>query len=489
MAKREISLDVLRGLAILGMVLSGTISRNPDLPAWLFHAQIPPPSFAFDPNLPGITWVDLVFPFFLFAMGMAFPFSLNKLCDAGVARKQIIGKIVLRSLKLFFFAVMLGHLSPFHYPESLGWIRHMMGLLAFFGFFMAFSRFPHLARYEKKLNAGGYIFLAGLLLIRTQVFDLSFSIHSNDIIILVLANMALFGAILWLFTRQNWYLRLGILVLYFALRLTHNIDDSWNKLLWDFRPLALPAGFFPGLYDSLLSIGIDLKRTVFYNPDFLKYLMIVIPGTIAGDLVLAARGENSRIQNKNNRAEKAGLAILLVLNLALNLWGLMGRHLNFVLLMNLISFVAIYGLFRMSGLHGLRKTRMVLLWSIFWMLLGLVFEAWEGGIKKDHATLAYFFFTAGLSGFMILFFQIAEPLFRAEKALGFIGLTGKNPLLGYIAASYCIMPVLYFAGLLPWMDQWHLHWSWAGVLRGLILTGLMVLLTVLSVHKKYFWKT
>jgi len=473
----------------LGMVLSGTISRNPELPAWLFHAQIPPPAFTFDPGLPGITWVDLVFPFFLFAMGMAFPFSLNKLCDAGVARKQITGKIVLRSLKLFFFAVMLGHLSPFHYPESLGWIRYMMGLLAFFGFFMAFARFPHLTRYERKLNAGGYLFLAVLLVIRAQAFGLPFSIHSNDIIILVLANMALFGAILWLFTRQNWYLRLGILVLYFAFRLTHNIDDSWNKLLWDFRPLPWMAGVFPGFYDSLLAIGIDLKRTVFYNPDFLKYLMIVIPGTIAGDLLLAAKGEKSRIRNKKNQAEKAGLALLLVLNLSLNLWGLMGRHLNFVLLMNLASFVVIYKLFRMAGMHQLRKTRMVLLWSIFWLLLGLVFEAWEGGIKKDHATLGYFFFTAGLSGFMILFFQIAEPMFRPEKTLGFIGLTGKNPLLGYIAASYCIMPVLYFTGLLPWMDQWHIHWSWAGVLRGLILTGLMVLLTVLSVHKKYFWKT
>jgi hypothetical protein len=38
------------------------------------------------------------------------------------------------------------------------------------------------------------------------------------------------------------------------------------------------------------------------------------------------------------------------------------------------------------------------------------------------------------------------------------------------------------------MDQWHTHWVWAGVLRGIILTTLAIAITVLSVKKKYFWK-
>ena len=77
MKGRAYAIDLLRGLAIVGMVLSGNFGWNPALPAWLFHAQVPPPDFTFDPSLPGITWVDLVFPFFLFSMGAAFPFSLG----------------------------------------------------------------------------------------------------------------------------------------------------------------------------------------------------------------------------------------------------------------------------------------------------------------------------------------------------------------------------------------------------------------------------
>ena len=58
---RAHALDALRGFAILTMVLSGVIPYKV-LPSWMYHAQIPPPSHQFNPDLPGLTWVDLVFP-------------------------------------------------------------------------------------------------------------------------------------------------------------------------------------------------------------------------------------------------------------------------------------------------------------------------------------------------------------------------------------------------------------------------------------------
>lgn len=489
MINREISIDVLRGLAIVGMVLSGTISRNPELPAWLYHAQIAPPDFVFNANLPGLTWVDLVFPFFLFAMGMSFPFSLNKSLERGVSKNVLVKKIIIRTLKLLVFAILLAHLSPFHYPQEWGWLRYFMGLLAFVGFFMAFSQFPHFKRHEDKINLAGYLLLMGLILVRVFVFDLSFSVHNNDIIILVLANMALFGGLVWLFTRHNWYLRLGIMALYFSWRLTHGIDDSWNKMLWDFTPFKWLASTFPLLYEQALSVGIDLKRIIFYNPEFLKYLMIIIPGTIAGDLVHA--GMHEKVSADKNKWESVFILIpsVLLVNLVLNLWGLQSRRLDFVWIMNLITIVSLGWLMHRNSFSRLNHMQKLISWSIFWLLLGLVFEAWQGGIKKDSATISYFFITAGLAGFSIVLFKIIESVFRPGKVLGFAGLTGMNPMLGYIAAAYLIMPLLYFIQLLPWMDQWHSHMPWAGVLRGVVLTTLMILVTIFSVKKKYYWKT
>lgn len=72
--KRAISLDVFRGYAIVTMVLSGTIASGV-LPGWMYHAQMGPRSnYTFDPQLYGITWVDLVFPFFLFGHGSCYSF-------------------------------------------------------------------------------------------------------------------------------------------------------------------------------------------------------------------------------------------------------------------------------------------------------------------------------------------------------------------------------------------------------------------------------
>lgn len=69
---RVYALDALRGLAILGMILSGQLLFGENaLPSWMYHAQVPPPAHKWIGTLPGITWVDLVFPFFIFARGAA----------------------------------------------------------------------------------------------------------------------------------------------------------------------------------------------------------------------------------------------------------------------------------------------------------------------------------------------------------------------------------------------------------------------------------
>ena len=89
MDNRSYALDALRGYAIVTMVLSGAVVYGV-LPGWMYHAQIPPPTHAFNPAAPGITWVDLVFPFFLFAMGSAFPFSMRKRLERGESKLTML---------------------------------------------------------------------------------------------------------------------------------------------------------------------------------------------------------------------------------------------------------------------------------------------------------------------------------------------------------------------------------------------------------------
>src|SRR5574344_1553331 len=104
MNQRATSLDALRGYAILTMVLSATVVGG-ILPAWMYHAQTPPPTHAFNPELPGLTWVDLVFPFFLFSMGAPFPFSVGKRIERGERLWRLSWDALKRGLQLTFFAI------------------------------------------------------------------------------------------------------------------------------------------------------------------------------------------------------------------------------------------------------------------------------------------------------------------------------------------------------------------------------------------------
>src|SRR5436309_14855402 len=103
-SKRLVSLDVFRGITIVGMLLvnnPGTEHRFDVLEHADWHGWTP---------------TDLIFPFFMFIVGVAIPFSMAKRrATSDQSRGQMLGHIWLRALAL----VMLGYLvrsMPGVYP-------------------------------------------------------------------------------------------------------------------------------------------------------------------------------------------------------------------------------------------------------------------------------------------------------------------------------------------------------------------------------------
>jgi len=76
-SERLLSLDVFRGITIAGMILV----NNPG--TW--NAIYPPLQHA-DWN--GCTPTDLIFPFFLFIVGVAIPFTIGKRIEKGDDHKK-----------------------------------------------------------------------------------------------------------------------------------------------------------------------------------------------------------------------------------------------------------------------------------------------------------------------------------------------------------------------------------------------------------------
>lgn len=499
MKERALAVDLLRGLAIVGMVLSGYISRNPDLPAWLFHAQLPPPSFAFDPSVPGITWVDLVFPFFLFSMGAAFPFSIGRRLDRGAAAVQVAWTILRRGLLLAFFAIVLGNTNLWTLHEALQRpvAASLLTLVVWGAFFAMFVRLRNRSeRFNTLLNSCGIAALL-LLLVLYRALGVDVNLYRSDIIILILANVVVAGSFLWWLTRRKPGLRMGLVALLVALKLSATVPGSWTAEVWN-------ATFAPWLYHT----------------EFLQYLCIVLPGSVAGELIarwLARKGTAAPTASTDLsvtaavaphfvssvtctpaaaphdaeplpvRFRLAGALVLLLL--AVNLWGLYVRALTANLLLTLLAGGAAAWLLRRPRTALQELLSALFATGLFWLLLGLVFEPLEGGIKKDPATVSYFFVTAGMASHVLL---LATLLFESLRGrAGLLVRCGENPMIAYTAAGYVVVPLLFIE------EQWgfSMPWIWgaggcgAGIARGVVITLLAMLLTSAFTRRRLFWRT
>lgn len=64
-------------------------------------------------------------------------------------------------------------------------------------------------------------------------------------------------------------------------------------------------------------------------------------------------------------------------------------------------------------------------------------------MKKDPATVSYFFITAGMASHVLL---VTSVLLRKGRSRGgLLVLCGQNPMIAYTAAGYVVVPLLVFA--------------------------------------------
>jgi predicted acyltransferase len=454
-------LDALRGYAIFTMVLSGTIAHGGVLPGWMYHAQVPPPLHQFNPELPGITWVDLVFPFFIFCMGAAIPIACRKYAEASNHR-AVIGTAFRRFLLLALFALTLEQFKFARISSQPTISTFLLSVVGFLLLMVAFSKWPSFSkRIESVINYTG---IAAIVIVLWQLplnDGAGFLLAKSDIIILVLANMALFGTLLWWFTRNNPLLRIGVLPFVMAVFLAAKIEGSWNAWLFQLTPEPLIYKFY-----------------------FLKYLFILVPGTIAGEWLLQY-GDLSRQQVTQAQPR---IAILLILGLILtNVTLLYTRELVWNLVASGLLILVIQQFIQKE------KVSMPLLYRFvqagaYCLLLGLAFEAYEGGIKKDVSTYSYYFVTSGLA-----FFAYAVVALMAEWAgtafiHRFFLWCGKNPMMAYVTGGLLLGPVLKLTGLYD-------HWAamntnaWIGFLKGFLFTMIACSVTIPFTKRGMIWKS
>ncbi|MBS4034435.1 MAG: DUF5009 domain-containing protein [Ignavibacterium sp.] len=94
--ERLLSLDVFRGITIMGMILVNNPGTWSAIYPQLRHAE-----------WHGCTFTDLIFPFFLFIVGVAISYSLTKRKSQGGSMKSLYLNIFRRSVILFLLGIIL----------------------------------------------------------------------------------------------------------------------------------------------------------------------------------------------------------------------------------------------------------------------------------------------------------------------------------------------------------------------------------------------
>ena len=130
--ERSRTLDVLRGLTILVMIFVNDVAGVRDVPAWMKHVS---PSDA-----DGMTFVDVVFPAFLFIVGLSIPLALGKRLDRGEPLGRTWRHVLARTGSLLLLGLFMVNAENF---SDAGWLSPALWSLLFYaGVFLSFGLSP-----------------------------------------------------------------------------------------------------------------------------------------------------------------------------------------------------------------------------------------------------------------------------------------------------------------------------------------------------------
>lgn len=189
---RNGAIDMLRGMTMFLMVAVNEFWTVLDVPHWLCHTET---------YEDGMGLSDIVFPMFLFAMGMSIPYAVERRYAKGLSGESTLGHIISRSFALLVMGVFTVN-GGSNFAPVLGYSRAVYYLIMLLGFFLIWNQYPKDFKWKKGLVALGaacLVFLA--LTYRTKDGGL---LHASWWGILGLIGWAyLFCATLYVFCRKR----------------------------------------------------------------------------------------------------------------------------------------------------------------------------------------------------------------------------------------------------------------------------------------------
>lgn len=151
-ARRNGAIDMLRGLTMLLMVFVNDLWTVGDVPHWLEH---------FERLEDGMGLADIVFPMFLFAMGMSVPYAIESRFSKGYSGESTLGHILSRTLALLLMGVFIVNTEG-GFDSTLGYGVSVYRLLMVAAFFLIWNQYGREFKWKKPLQICGVAVLTFL---------------------------------------------------------------------------------------------------------------------------------------------------------------------------------------------------------------------------------------------------------------------------------------------------------------------------------------
>ena len=149
------SIDIFRGITLAVMIFVNDLDGTPNLPWWTFHAKA---------HWDVMTYVDMVFPVFLFLVGMSLPIAIGARLRKNPSLPALWGHVFLRSASLVILGLILanaGFADPRHMPIG----RNLWQFLGVLGASFFLSVYPGKAgspTWHKTLRATGAVMVLAM---------------------------------------------------------------------------------------------------------------------------------------------------------------------------------------------------------------------------------------------------------------------------------------------------------------------------------------
>jgi heparan-alpha-glucosaminide N-acetyltransferase len=147
---RVVSIDIFRGLTMTVMIFVNALADVRGLPWWTYHAH---------GNQDLMTYVDMVFPFFLFIVGMSMPLSIEHRLKKNPSLPALWLHVFVRALSLVALGLILANAEKADPSrmEIRGSVWALFGLLSaalYLNIYPKWQRFP---RYGSLLRGVGLV--------------------------------------------------------------------------------------------------------------------------------------------------------------------------------------------------------------------------------------------------------------------------------------------------------------------------------------------